>query len=143
MILSTPTHGIVNTPHDETTCLALNIYFEARSEPIDSQMAVAFVTLNRVESARYPDTICKVVKQKRGRTCQFSWYCDGKSDRPRNYNAWRKAYGVAEIILELVHYSIIDFTGGATHYHADYVNPRWSGGLAFTRKIGSHLFYKR
>ena len=106
-------------------------------------MAVAFVTLNRVESSRFPDTLCKVVKQRSGRWCQFSWYCDGKSDRPREYGAWRKIYELAELFTVITHPTILDFTGGATHYHADYVTPRWASELAFTRKIGSHLFYRR
>ena len=63
-------------------CLALNIYFEARNQPTSGQIAVAEVTLNRVASRNYPNTVCGVVKQSNKNGCAFSWYCDGKSDKP-------------------------------------------------------------
>ena len=72
---------------DEITCLAQNIYFEARSEPVAGMLAVGHVVLNRVASDRFPDTVCKVIRQggeRRRHRCQFSWWCDGRSDKPHN-----------------------------------------------------------
>ena len=119
-------------------CLALNVYHEARSEPVVGQYAVAHVTINRVQSNRWPNDVCKVVKQgyHKGRhRCQFSWYCDGKSDKPYEELAWAKSLIVADN-------RILDITHGATHYHARYVRPYWSKKLLKTVAYGSHKFYK-
>ena len=78
------------------TCLALNVYFEARSEPMIAQFAVAQVTMNRVASEKYPDNVCDVVWQKK----QFSWTHDGKSDKPKEAKAWEVAQWVAKVVLE-------------------------------------------
>ncbi len=118
---------------DPLTCLAIAIYFEARGEIEVGQAAVAHVVLNRVASARYPNDVCAVVKQK----YQFSFYWDGKSDRPAEPRAYMQAMLVA---LAVVDGEIPDPTGGATHYHADYVAPNW--GFPVTARIGRHLFYK-
>jgi spore germination cell wall hydrolase CwlJ-like protein len=92
--------------NDQIKCLALNIYFEARSSNLADQAAVADVVLNRVESSKYPGTVCKVVKQARlwkgnpvRDKCQFSWYCDGKSDTPKDLDAWLNAQYVAYQML--------------------------------------------
>jgi spore germination cell wall hydrolase CwlJ-like protein len=125
----------------ELRCLALNIYHEARSEPEKGREAVAAVTLNRVKSKSFPGSVCAVVKQggqKRHR-CQFSWWCDGRSDAPTEKAAWRKA-------LELGRESLLglrdDPTNGALFYHADHVRPRWSRTFHRTARIGDHIFYK-
>jgi spore germination cell wall hydrolase CwlJ-like protein len=125
----------------ELRCLALNIYHEARSESAKGQEAVAAVTLNRVESKSFPNSVCKVVKQggqKRHR-CQFSWWCDGRSDRPSEPAAWERA-------LELGRESLLglrdDPTDGALYYHADHVRPSWSRKLQRTARIGDHIFYR-
>jgi len=123
-------------------CLALNVYHEARSEPVVGQYAVAHVTINRVQSNRWPNDVCKVVKQgyHKGRhRCQFSWYCDGKSDKPYEELAWAKSLIVADNVLSG---KILDITYGATHYHARYVRPYWSKKLLKTVAYGSHKFYK-
>jgi spore germination cell wall hydrolase CwlJ-like protein len=123
-------------------CLALNVYHEARSEPVVGQYAVAHVTINRVQSNRWPNDVCKVVKQgyHKGRhRCQFSWYCDGKSDKPYEELAWAKSLIVADNVLSG---RILDITYGATHYHARYVRPYWSKKLLKTVAYGSHKFYK-
>lgn len=119
------------------TCLALNIYFEARSEDLVSQISVAQVTLNRVASEKYPDTVCGVVTQKD----QFSWYWDGKSDKPRERAAWRKSLALAEAILDHPEAIRIDCVGNATHYHASYVSPNWSKTFTKNCKVGKHIFY--
>lgn len=112
-------------------------------------MAVTNVVLNRVNDPRYPDTICGVIKQgptdSKGNPlrhqCQFSWYCDGKPDKMNNHR-------LEQIVLIIVYetlslwYNNIDITEGATHYHADYVSPRWSNDLAYTTRIGTHKYYK-
>ena len=123
-------------------CLALNVYHEARSESMAGQYAVAQVVINRVHSDSFPDTICGVVKQgyHKGRhRCQFSWHCDGKSDKPRNSVSWATSVVVANNVMRN---RVPDITNGATHYHANYVNPYWAKHLDKTVTIGTHLFYK-
>lgn len=125
----------------QTYCLAQAVYFEARSEPLPGQLAVAQVVLNRVQSSAYPDTICAVVFQnERWRNrCQFSFACDGRSDRPHNPQAWAVSSIVAQIAVEG---AWADLTHKATHYHADYVSPHWRLSLTSTAKHGRHVFYR-
>jgi spore germination cell wall hydrolase CwlJ-like protein len=131
----------------QVDCLADNIYFEARSEPVDGQKAVALVTMNRVQSYKFPRTICAVVKEQTSRVCQFSWWCEGynkaKSIRGVNDRQYHKA---KEIALEvyLNHEHMKDITGGALFYHAEYVAKHKIGvpNLKQTAKIGKHIFYK-
>ena len=149
--------------HPELYCLAKNIYFEAKSEPIAGQYAVADVVLNRVKDSRFPNTICEVVYEGPVREswqtkkqpdledaeriyhpirdrCQFSWWCDGKSDNMKDGDAWRKAQ---EIAYRLVNdYKHRGLTEGATHYHATYVNPKWAPTLDLVGRIGTHIFYR-
>ena len=130
-------------------CMAKNIYFEAAIESTAGKLAVAQVTLNRVNSTRFPNTICGVVKQGshysngfavRDR-CQFSWYCDGKSDEPRkDSKEWFKAKEYARIVLS--GRIVLDVTEGATHYHATYVKPAWAKTKTRTTRIESHIFYR-
>tara|TARA_R110000824_G_scaffold97450_4_gene232953 strand:+ start:1241 stop:1669 length:429 start_codon:yes stop_codon:yes gene_type:complete len=134
-------------------CLALNIYFEARNQPISGQIAVAQVVLNRVAHQRYPSTICAVVKQGPTRPswrdknikipikhrCQFSWYCDGKSDKPKELDAFRWASFVAHGVMQS---DFTDYTHGATHYHSIEVFPRWALAAKKIDAIGDHIFYK-
>ena len=122
-------------------CIALNVYHEARSEPMVGQYAVAHVVLNRVQHDRWPDDACSVVQQgynKGKNRCQFSWYCDGKSDTAHEEIAWARALIVADNVLSG---KIPDPTKGATHYHALYVKPYWSAMLDITVTYGSHKFY--
>ena len=114
------------------TCIALNVYYEARSEPLEGQYAVAHVVLNRVASPRFPDDACTVVKQ-------FSWYCDGKSDTPKEKRASLYSQLVAH---KVVHGYVKDNTDGSIYYHANYVRPFWSKHYDHTVTLGSHLFYK-
>lgn len=119
----------------ELHCLALNIYHEARSEPDQGKFAVAQVTLNRVKSPRYPNSICAVVWQRK----QFSWTRDGRSDRPYNLKAWKDALWVATVAYEFNPLSVV---GQATHYHAVYVHPFWAASHRCVAKIGKHIFYE-
>jgi len=124
-------------------CLALNIYYEARGSNLADKAAVADVVLNRVKDTRYPNTVCDVVHDgyKKGRRdCQFSWYCDGKSDNPQDDDRWAEAQMIAWGMLEWDKYRGI--TEGATHYHATYVSPRWAKSLHLVGRIGAHIFYR-
>ena len=125
----------------ELDCLALNIYWEARSEPRLGQIAVAAVTLNRVADPGFPDTVCGVVRQgeERGRNlCQFSWHCDGMDDRPRNPAAWQHAQRLARLAFAG---QLPDPTGGALWFHSDQVHPDWED-MTPIRQIGTHIFYR-
>ena len=122
-------------------CLALNIYFEARSEPIEGQIAIAEVTLNRVASTNYPNDVCSVVLQENKDGCQFSWWCDGKSDQPREHNSLRTSKALAELMLKEGHHITV-IGNEATHYHSNEVHPYWANDLHKIRRIGKHIFYK-
>jgi spore germination cell wall hydrolase CwlJ-like protein len=124
-------------------CLALNIYFEARGEPLIGQRAVGHVVVNRVADSQFPSSICQVVRQggevARHR-CQFSWWCDGRSDNPVDLAAWRKSRNVA---WEILSGGAKDPTHGALWYHAAYLQPQWQIELVKHRQIGRHVFYHR
>lgn len=135
-------HRIGDDVQTELHCLALNIYFEARSEPRIGMLAVAAVTLNRVGHPGFPDSICQVVWQGADaghNRCQFSWACDGRSDRPEDARAWRSAQNVARMILT---YDLADPTAGALWYHADYVAPKWARAKTVVARIGRHIYYR-
>jgi len=138
MVFERPTQA---DPKDEIACLALNIYFEARGEPDQGKFAVGHVVLNRVAGERFPDTICGVIRQGgevRRHRCQFSWWCDGRSDTPRDKAEWQRSY---EIALNVYWGRSVDPTEGAQWYHADYVSPNWRSDFKAGPKIGRHLFY--
>jgi len=127
-------------------CVALAIYFEARGEPDAGQIAVAHVVRNRIEDPRYPDNACDGVKQGYywngnpiRNMCQFSFYCDGMSDEPRNLTAFQYAYDIADATLDGYQHGLIE---GSTHYHADYVFPTWAAHHTKIVKIDSHIFYR-
>lgn len=116
-------------------CLATNVYFEARSEDIEGQRAIAEVTLNRVSSDKYPNNICDVVWQRK----QFSWTHDGKSDYPRDFEAWLKAI---EVAYEVMNRKTKSKLGPKVHhYHSKKVNPSWAKTMKPIAKIGNHIFY--
>lgn len=134
---------ITEEKHPEHYCLALNIYYEARGSNLADKAAVADVVLNRVKDTRYPNTICEVVHdgyRKGRRDCQFSWYCDGKSDNPQDKDRWFEAQMISWGMLEFDKFRGI--TEGATHYHATYVSPRWAKSLQIVGRIGAHIFYR-
>lgn len=137
----------------ELICLAMNLYHEARNQSVAGQLAVGFVTMNRVNDRRYPDTVCEVVMQGPTRPswkdktkeypirhrCQFSWYCDGLNDTVREMGTFSRLFELSEIIYANL---MIDITDGATHYHADYVKPDWAETKTRTTKIDDHIFYR-
>ena len=147
----------------EVTCMADNIYFEARNQGTAGWLAVAAVTLNRVTDDRFPDTICGVVFQAetteswktKGKDvpdieriyypvrhrCQFSWYCDGKADNIDHISIYMDIMQFSKILLTS-QIMMFDITDGATFYHADYVTPSWAKSKIKTIEIGDHIFYR-
>lgn len=120
-------------------CMALTLYWEAEAEGHDGMLAVAAVVFNRVEHPSFPAGICGVVQQGgEAPPCQFSWWCDGKSDRPADASAWAQSRALA---AEILAGKGADPTGGALWYHADYVAPPWREHLVSGPKIGRHQFY--
>ena len=130
-------------------CLALNLYFEARDQPVVGQLAVGYSTMNRVKDERYPDSVCGVVKQAQysawdsknpiRHRCQYSWFCDGMSDLPTD----DKAMLEATILAANIFYGrVTDVSDGATHYHATYVQPYWADHMTVVFTIDEHIFYR-
>lgn len=133
---------VKNISEEDQHCLHQNVFFEARNQSTLGQAAVAWVTLNRVEDPRYPDTICGVVWQSK----QFSWTHDGKSDQPSDNKVEQRAWEDVGIVTDVV---LLDWARGinspvskATMYHADYVEPYWSTAYDQVVKVDSHIFYQ-
>jgi spore germination cell wall hydrolase CwlJ-like protein len=130
------------------SCLARAVYFEARSESIIGQLAVATVILNRVKASNNFASVCGVVYKGANRlnACQFSFACDGKPDVPDDMDAWNTALNITTLALttdEDVLDQQMQIVAAATHYHADYVDPSWSKSLHRLTKIGRHIFYSQ
>jgi spore germination cell wall hydrolase CwlJ-like protein len=126
----------------EFRCMATAIYFEARGESVKGQTAVGQVIMTRVRSDYYPNTICGVVYQGQWNrnACQFSFACDGRTDRPQNKQQWNTAIDVAKKVIS--GQAFIKEIGGATHYHATYVSPDWRKKMNRLTRIGVHIFYE-
>lgn len=139
---------------EDRVCLAQNVFFESRDQSTLGQVAVAWVTLNRMTASQFPMTICEVVKQGHKdadgnmirNKCQFSWYCDGKSDRiPSNViaqHAWEDAQLVADVVLLDWARARMSPVENATFYHAEYVSPYWADSFTEVVSIGDHIFYE-
>ena len=139
----------------EMKCLADNIYWESRNQPAKGMIGVALVVRNRVADRRFPHSYCEVIMEGPTRPswkephdpipvrhrCQFSWYCDGKSDviPTRDSDIYELARAVA---FKVYRGEFGDFTYGATHYHADYVTPAWASSKIHTVTVGNHIFYR-
>jgi hypothetical protein len=121
----------------QVRCLAENIYYESRGESLQGQIAVAKVTLNRLDEG-YARTVCGVVKQG----CQFSWVCSGINGNPAGY-LWNQAVGLAVLMINEPA-AVEDPTNGATHFHATYINwqPAWHRVKDSVNQIGNHVFYR-
>ncbi len=122
------------------TCMAQNLWFEARGSSITDQLAVANVVLNRVADPRYPNDICEVIWQP----YQFSWTNDGRSDQVRVANptdryAWKQ---IVALSIAAVKGEAEDPTQGATHFHATYVHPAWANSLQRIVRIDDHVYYR-
>ena len=141
---------------EEAFCLAQNVYHEAKGENLAGKSAVAHVTLNRVAHKKYPNTICGVIEEgpiskwwlkEKGKIvpiknrCQFSWFCDGKSDEPKEKKVFSKMLDFSKSLV-YDDIQIVDFTEGATHYHADYVYPAWRKTKTKTVEVADHIFYR-
>ena len=147
----------------EVECLAKNMYYEARDQGTAGKIAVTNVVLNRIKDKRFPNTICEVVQQGPTREswktkkdknipeeeriyypikhrCQFSWYCDGASDDPKNKEKYEEAYLLSLNIVDKK-FPLMDITDGALFYHADYVRPAWARTKQRTTEIGDHILY--
>jgi spore germination cell wall hydrolase CwlJ-like protein len=126
---------------DEWRCLAEAIYFESRGEPLDGQVAVAEVVLNRVDDRQFPKSVCGVTNQGAGsgRGCQFSYACDGRSDVMKSTEARIRAEKLAALMLAGQPRTVTD---GATYFHARAVRPGWAGRMTRTAAIGHHYFYR-
>lgn len=123
------------TADREQECLANAVYFEARSEPIEGQLAVAEVVMNRAASGRYPTDLCSVITQK----AQFSFIRRGKFPRPdRESQAWKKAVAIATIAKQKLAPTL---PASVLWYHATYVSPSWGKRLTKQTQIGLHIFY--
>jgi spore germination cell wall hydrolase CwlJ-like protein len=144
---------IPNTELDfeEIKCLALNAYFEAGIEGYAGKLAVSNVVINRVKSSNFPDNICAVVQQgkyhasgmPKRNLCQFSWWCDGKSDKPYEGAVWETSKMIAiDIYSQYLSKTLLDITDGSMYYHADYVTPYWASGMKRVVQIDTHIFYK-
>ena len=129
-------------------CMAEAMYFEARNQGTYGMLAVVVVITNRVDHPNYPTTVCEVVRQGRrlnGRMrryqCQFSYYCDGKPERPTDLVAWTIAQSLARLVLETN--LVLLGLENATHYHTTTVNPSWAAHFQPCLKIGEHIFYEQ
>lgn len=124
----------------EVQCLAQAIVYEAGREPIEGRQAVAQVIMNRLRAPAYPKTVCGVVYQGSTRRtgCQFTFTCDGSLSRPMPEARFAEAALVAQ---DAIDGRLPDRVGGATHYHAHYVNPYWAPSLDRVARIGAHIFY--
>jgi len=123
------------TEGDELGCLALNIYHEGRGESLAGQSAIAAVTMNRVRSELYPDSVCKVVWQRK----QFSWtHIAARHHAITNFDAWEQALVIARLFMDGAQ---VPAVGSATHYHADTVEPYWMTDSEPVGKVGNHYFY--
>ena len=120
----------------QVECLAQNMYYEAGWEPVEGQVAVAMVTMNRVEDGRFGNSICGVVKQKVQNTCQFTWFCENKVLTNINHNVYNDIKNLAAFVYAN-HEKINDPSKGALFYHADYVRPGWKN-MVYLVKIGHH-----
>ena len=122
------------------TALACNIYWEARGESLSGALSVGFVTLNRVDSDRFPNGIVDVVYQP----WQFSWHKDGKSDKVYDKGSWLKVLHISVYLLGIKDedYHYVDITEGSLFYHSNKVNPVWASEANVVVTIDNHLFYK-
>jgi hypothetical protein len=122
---------------DEYFCMVQNVYFEAGVEGTQGRLAVAMVTLERVKDPRYPNNICDVVYENK----QFSWYWDGKPDRPQNMKAYEEIRMLVGAILD-ADAAFVDPTYDSTHYHANYVKPYWKDYMVYKATVETHIFYR-
>jgi spore germination cell wall hydrolase CwlJ-like protein len=140
LALAQPGRGAAAVLDQNAHCLALAMYWEAKSEGRDGMLAVASVVLNRVADPEFPDTVCAVVKEGgESPPCQFSWWCDGRSDRPTEPGAWANATRIAQRVLDN---PPSDRTRGALFFHNTSIETPWVRQRERTVRIGRHVFYR-
>ncbi len=141
-IVASPPSPIAANPSDQQ-CLAEAMYYEARGEGLLGEEAIAEVVFHRMQSGRFPRTICGVVYQGASvrHGCQFSFTCNGEMLRPRIASAWRTANDLAGRILSGI-VQLGDLTGNAISFHASDIQPGWGEHLIRTIRIGRHIFYR-
>lgn len=141
--------------NDEVKCMSENMYWESRNQTFYGLLAVGQVVMNRVHDPRFPNTICEVIHQGPTKPswkdpsiqypiknrCQFSWYCDGKSDEIPEVDYEFYEF-IRSLALKVAQDYFVDITEGATHYHAYYVTPEWAATKTKTLKIDDHIFYR-
>lgn len=138
----------VKTPNlakaqQELNCLADNVYYEARNQPYVGKVAVAFVTINRVNDDSFENNICEVVKSRTKRTCQFSWVCERV--KPARTDFEKRAYKESQEVAYRVinnYNSMVDPTSGSIYFHATYVSPKWKKQKQRIVRIDDHIFYR-
>lgn len=134
---------LATTVDPELQCLAKNIYYESRSQPLEGKVAVGLVTLNRVKDARFANTVCGVVHQKSRKSggCQFSWYCHKVS--PPSRQDWLESLRVARELLynRNVYGRLKEKYANALYFHERRVRPRWAIKKYRVGSVGNHLFY--
>lgn len=149
--LNKETQQVLNTSSSDVQCLARNIYFESLGQGENGMMAVGLVTLNRLESGKFGETICKVVSQKatvkvnsKWKTiCQFSWKCDGKSDKPDDKKEYAKCVNIAKrVLVRDVPVQLLHKTKHALYFHTKEIKPAWSKSYRLVAIYGDHKFYK-
>lgn len=124
----------------QLACLTQAIYFEARGESEIGQQAVGYVVMNRVGNPNFADTVCGVIRQGGPQPpCQFSWYCDGRADTPKEPKAWAEAQRIAALVFAR---SVPDPTHGAQYFHNRNVQPAWKQKFKSTAEIQGHIYYR-
>ena len=164
VLMISPVQAEIPETEPSAECLAMNMYHEARGQGIAGVLAVSFVVFNRVRDKRFPNTVCQVIQQGPTREswktrkvknlsptlrkyypirnrCQFSWWCDGRSDETKDTKLYARYLKIANGMIRN-EFSLIDITDGATFYHADYVKPAWAKTKYRTIEIGDHIFYR-
>ena len=139
VVVATSTAAHANDDR-EISCLALTIYYEARGGSERGRLAVGYVVMNRTRSSLFPDGVCDVVQQggqQRSR-CQFSWWCDGRSDQPKDEATLRESVKLAE---EIYYGCKSDPTGDALWFHSSAVKPPWSKSFGRGKRIDRNVFY--
>lgn len=136
LLLSLPGFKAEAQLERQMDCLARAVYWEARNQPFNAQVAVAQVVLNRVEDGRFRADICGVVFQRDSRACQFTWVCTNANRRPRDRHSWEVAHVAAFVAV----FDYVDMVNGAIFFHDTSVR-RWPH-LERTARIGELIFYR-
>lgn len=125
----------------ELVCLAENIYWESRGEPVEGQVAVAQVTINRKQLGLWGQNLCEVVYYKRNKICHFSWVCS-RQPKHKNQQQWQQAQLIAKRVADINYTQYQYKYRTATHFHNTTVKPVWSKKLKQVKQVNNHIFYE-